>query len=99
MSMNKKLYVVEFIDYLHCAPEISLRIYDSLEEAKLEMRKFLNDYCPEIKSSGKPTEEWKDTDGRTIEECIAMRKFYVEDLFYIRIYETWLTEPLSIASY
>ena len=93
--MNKKLYLVECIDYL--SEETNLAIFESLEEAKSFMKGILDPVCQELKNSDESMDDWTDSDGRSKEQCIEKGKFYVEDLLYIEIIETKLNETFRLA--
>ena len=93
--MNKKLYLVECIDYLS---EINLTIFESLEEAKSFMKGILDTVCQELKNSDESMDDWTDSDGRSKEQCIEEGKFYVDCLLYIEIVETKLGESVKISA-
>lgn len=93
--MNKKIYLVECIDYLS---EINLTIFESLEEAKSFMKGILDTVCQELKNSDESMDDWTDSDGRSKEQCIEEGKFYVDCLLYIEIVETKLGEPVKISA-
>ena len=86
--MNKKIYLVECIDYLS---EINLTIFESLEEAKSFMKGILDTVCQELKNSDESMDDWTDSDGRSKEQCIEEGKFYVDCLLYIEINQQRLT--------
>ena len=93
--MNKKIYLVECIDYLS---EINLTIFESLEEAKSFMKGILDTVCQELKNSDESMDDWTDSDGRSKEQCIEKGKFYVDCFLYIEIVETKLGEPVKISA-
>ena len=93
--MNKKIYLVECIDYLS---EINLTIFESLEEAKSFMKGILDTVCQELKNSDESIDDWTDSDGRSKEQCIEEGKFYVDCLLYIEIVETKLGESVKISA-
>lgn len=93
--MNKKIYLVECIDYLS---EINLTIFESLEEAKSFMKGILDIVCQELKNSDESMDDWTDSDGRSKEQCIEEGKFYVDCLLYIEIVETKLGESVKISA-
>nr|WP_278861075.1 hypothetical protein [Catenibacterium mitsuokai] len=93
--MNKKIYLVECIDYLS---EINLTIFESLEEAKSFMKGILDTVCQELKNSDESMDDWTDSDGRSKEQCIEEGKFYVDCLLYIEIVETKLGESVKISA-
>lgn len=94
--MNKKLYIVECIDYL--SEKINLTIFESLEEAKSFMKGILDTVCQELKNSDESMDDWTDSDGRSKEQCIEEGKFYVDCLLYIEIVETKLGESVKISA-
>ena len=93
--MNKKLYLVECIDYLS---EINLTIFESLEEAKSFMKGILDTVCQELKNSDESMDDWTDSDGRSKEQCIEEGNFYVDCFLYIEIVETKLGESVKISA-
>ena len=93
--MNKKIYLVECIDYLS---EINLTIFESLEEAKNFMKGILDTVCQELKNSDESMDDWIDSDGRSKEQCIEEGKFYVDCFLYIEIVETKLGESVKISA-
>ena len=93
--MNKKIYLVECIDYLS---EINLTIFESLEEAKNFMKGVLDTVCQELKNSDESMDDWTDSDGRSKEQCIEKGKFYVDCFLYIEIVETKLGESVKISA-
>ena len=93
--MNKKIYLVECIDYLS---DINLTIFESLEEAKSFMKGILDTVCQELKNSDESMDDWTDSDGRSKEQCIEEGKFYVDCLLYIEIVETKLGESVKISA-
>ena len=93
--MNKKIYLVECIDYLS---EINLTIFESLEEAKSFMKGILDTVCQELKNSDESMDDWTDSDGRSKEQCIEKGKFYVDCFLYIEIVETKLGESVKISA-
>lgn len=97
--MDKKVYLVEYIDEFSEPSEINLMVCESLEEASYVLKDIVKDVCTDLENNGENMDGWKDSNGRTIEECIKKGKFYVDDLFYAEIIEVEPNELVKISAY
>lgn len=96
--MDKKVYIVEYIDEFEPS-EINLMVCESLEEAKDILKEIVDQVCTDLEyNNGENMDDWKDTNGRSKEECIEKGKFYVDDLFYAEIIEVEPNELVKISA-
>lgn len=96
--MDKRVYIIEYIDYFGEPSEINLLICGSLEEAKDKFQEIVDDVCLDIENGGEDMNDWTDSDGRSKEYCIKKGKFYVEDLFYAEIIKVEPDEVIKIST-
>lgn len=95
--MNKReYYLVEYIDYFSDTTETYLMVCETLEEAKDQLRELINFVCQDIENLGENMNDWRDTNGRSKEECIEKGELYVEDFFSAEIIKAEPNEAVKI---
>lgn len=97
--MDKKVYIVEYIDEFSEPSEINLMVCESLEEANDVLKELVDAVCIDLEyNDGENIDEWKDSNGLTKEECVEKGKFHVDDLFYAEIIEVEPNELVKISA-
>lgn len=96
-SKNKRIYVVEFINYSGPS-EIEFIVCKSLEEAKDKFKELVDMVLIDIENcEGEDMSNWTDSDGRSKEECLEKGKIFIEDLVYAKIVESRTNESVVVS--
>lgn len=96
-SKNKRIYVVEFINYSGPS-EIEFNVCESLEEAKDKFKELVDMVLIDIENcEGEDMSNWTDSDGRSKEECLEKGKIFIEDLVYAKIVESRTNESVVVS--
>ena len=99
MNKNKRIYVVEFINYSGPS-EIEFMVCETLEEAKDKFKELVDMVLIDIKNcEGKDMSNWTDSDGRSKEQCLEKGKIFIEDLVYAKIVESRTNDESVVVSY
>ena len=96
-SKNKRIYVIEFINYSGPS-EIEFIVCESLEEAKDKFKELVDMVLIDIENcEGKDMNGWTDSDGRSKEQCLEKGKLYIEDLVYAKIVKSRTNESVVVS--
>lgn len=96
-SKNKRIYIIEFINYSGPS-EIEFMVCETLEEAKDKFKELVDMVLIDIENcEGKDMSKWTDSDGRSKEECLEKGKIFIEDLVYAKIAESRTNESVVVS--